>query len=73
MIPLRDYNPSSSRPVVTVLLILACAAVFLYMTYGLGSQAAQERFILTYGATPAALSAPGGLVAAASTLVTSLF
>ena len=73
MIPLRDYNPSSSRPVVTILLILACTAVFLYTTYGLSSAAAGERFVLTYGATPAVLVAPGGLVTAAPTLVTSLF
>src|SRR2546428_343923 len=56
MIPLRDYNPSSSRPVITILLILACTAVFLYMSYGLGSEAARERFVGTYGATPAALT-----------------
>src|SRR2546426_767146 len=61
MIPLRDYNPSSSRPVITILLILACTAVFLYMSYGLGSEAARERFVRTYGATPAALTAPGVL------------
>src|SRR2546428_8239210 len=73
MIPLRDYNPSSSRPVITILLILACTAVFLYMSYGLGSEAARERFVGTYGATPAALTAPGGLVTRAPTLVTSLF
>lgn len=72
MIPLRDYNPSSSRPVVTVLVILACVATFLYMTFGLDSQAAQDRFVLTYGATPAVLATSGGLVAA-PTLVTSLF
>jgi len=73
MIPLRDYNPSSSRPVITILLILTCTAVFLYMSYGLGSEAARERFVGTYGATPAALTAPGGLVTRAPTLVTSLF
>jgi membrane associated rhomboid family serine protease len=73
MIPLRDYNPASSRPVVTVLVILACVAVFLYMTFGLDSQAAQGRFVLTYGVTPAVLATSAGLVAAAPTLVTSLF
>src|SRR2546428_4954282 len=62
MIPLRDYNPSSSRPVVTILFILACTAVFLYTTYGLSSAAAGERFVLTYGAAPAVLPAPGGPV-----------
>lgn len=73
MIPLRDDNPSSSRPVVTVLLILICTAVFLAVFYGLGSDAAIERVFRTYGATPAALMAPGNLPAKAPTLVTSLF
>ena len=73
MIPLRDDNPSSSRPVVTVLLILTCIVVFLYVSYGLGSEAATERVFSTYGATPAALMAPPNLLAKAPTLVTSLF
>src|SRR5207247_9043200 len=73
MIPLRDDNPSSSRPVVTVLLILVCTAVFLAVFYGLGSDAAIEQVIRTYGATPAALMAPGNLQTKAPTLVTSLF
>src|SRR2546428_2818815 len=73
MIPLRDDNPSSSRPVVTVLLILICIVVFLYVSYRLGSEAATERVFSTYGATPAALMAAGNLLAKAPTLVTSLF
>src|SRR2546428_2736966 len=73
MIPLRDDTPSSSRPVVTVLLILICIVVFLYVSYGLGSEAATERVFSTYGATPAALMAAGNLLAKAPTLVTSLF
>src|SRR5947208_6147250 len=73
MIPLRDDNPSSSRPIVTVLLILVCTAVFLAVFYGLGSDAAIEQVIRTYGATPAALMAPGNLQTKAPTLVTSLF
>src|SRR2546428_5808593 len=73
MIPLRDDNPPSSRPIVTVLLILICIVVFLYVSYGLGSEAATERVFSTYGATPAALMAAGNLLAKAPTLVTSLF
>src|SRR5438034_3059979 len=73
MIPLRDDNPSSSRPIVTVLLILVCTAVFLAVFYGLGSDAAIEQVIRTYGATPAALMAPGNLQTKAPTLVTSMF
>src|SRR5437867_12935965 len=66
-------NPSSSRPVVTVLLILVCTAVFLAVFYGLGSDAAIEQVIRTYGATPAALMAPGNLQTKAPTLMTALF
>src|SRR3989442_7684057 len=73
MIPLRDDNPPSSRPIVTVLLILICIVVFLYVSYRLGSEAATERVFSTYGATPAALMAPPNLLAKAPTLVTSLF
>ncbi len=73
MIPLRDDNPSSTPPVVTVLLILACTAVFLYMFYGVGSEAALEGFIVTYGAVPAELLAPGRLPVEAPTLVTAMF
>lgn len=73
MIPLRDDNPSSSRPAITVLLILLCTAVFLAVFYGLGSDVAIERVLRTYGATPAALMAPGNLLTKAPTLVTSLF
>src|SRR5205809_6611631 len=73
MIPLRDDNPSSSRPIVTVLLILVCTAVFLAVFYGLGSDAAIEQVIRTYGANPAAFMAPGNLQTKAPTLVPSLF
>ncbi|OLC31011.1 MAG: hypothetical protein AUH31_03580 [Armatimonadetes bacterium 13_1_40CM_64_14] len=73
MIPLRDNLPSSSPPVITVLLILACTAVFLQVFYGLASDAAVQRVLMHYGATPSRLLAPGGLAEAAPTLVTSLF
>lgn len=73
MIPLRDDNPSSSAPVVTVLLILACLAIFVYVSYGLGSEAAAALVLQTYGFIPAELSAPGGLAVEAPALVTSMF
>lgn len=73
MIPLRDDNPSSSTPVVTVLLILACLGIFLYVFYGLGSEAATNRVLQTYGFIPAELTAPGGLAVEAPTLMTSMF
>jgi len=74
MIPLRDDNPSSSRPMVTYLIILANVLVFLYML-GLGSDAAIERFVLTYGAIPARISGgvSAGALAAFPTLLTSMF
>ena len=73
MIPLRDNLPSSTRPVVTILLILACTAVFVHVFYGLPSDAAAQRVIMSYGAIPAHLLAPGGLAEGAPTVVTSLF
>ncbi len=50
MIPLRDTNPSSSFPLVTVSIIVVNTLVFLYET-GLGR--ALDRFILVYGFVPA--------------------
>jgi membrane associated rhomboid family serine protease len=74
MIPLRDDNPSSSAPLVTYLLILLNVAVFLYMV-SLGSPAAVERFVVTWGAIPAEITgrAGGGPAAEYPTLVTSMF
>lgn len=71
MIPLRDDNPSASRPVVTYLIILICTAVFLYML-SLGSDSRINDFILTYGATPSSILSAGGS-ARYPTLVTSMF
>ncbi len=73
MIPLRDNLPSSTHPVITVLLILACTVVFVYVFYGLTSDAAVQRVLMSYGAIPSHLLAPGGLAKAAPTLVTSVF
>ncbi len=73
MIPLRDDNPSSTRPVVNYLLILACTAVFLHML-SLGSSARIGQFVFAYGAIPAHLFGGGGApVTGYATLVTSLF
>ena len=74
MIPLRDDTPSSSRPVMTSLIIIACTLVFLYML-SLGSEARVERFILAYGATPAVIAghAAPGAGPTYATLVTSMF
>ena len=53
MLPLRDENPSRTFPAVTVLLIGANIAVFLY-EFSL-SPRGLDTFILSFGATPAAV------------------
>lgn len=70
MIPLRDSTRSLSPPLVVYLIIATCVAVFLY-AQSLGEIAA-ERFYLTYGAIPAAVTA-GAWPAAGVGLVTSMF
>jgi membrane associated rhomboid family serine protease len=74
MIPLRDDNPSSSRPLVTYLIITINALVFLYMLT-LGSQAAIERFVFAYGAIPGEITGRvgGEPVQEYPTLITSMF
>jgi membrane associated rhomboid family serine protease len=76
MIPLRDANPSSSFPFVTVMLILVNVVVFLYET-GLGERAL-NRFILTYGFVPAvyfhlAYTEPWNFFARFFPMVSSMF
>jgi membrane associated rhomboid family serine protease len=53
VIPLRDANPTSRTPIVTLGIIAACVLVFLYQLT-LGS-AALERFIVQWGVVPAEL------------------
>ncbi|HLB25641.1 MAG TPA: rhomboid family intramembrane serine protease [Nitrospirota bacterium] len=53
MIPLKDDNPSGTAPFVTVAIILANAAVYLYMLM-LGPRGT-EKFVLSYAAIPARL------------------
>lgn len=74
MIPLRDDNPSSSRPIVTYLLILANVLAFLYMV-SLGSEAAIERFVVAYGAIPGEITGRtgGSPISEYPTLLTSMF
>jgi membrane associated rhomboid family serine protease len=74
VIPLRDDNPSSSSPLVTWLFIAVNVLVFLY-TLTLGSEAALERFYLSFGAIPAEIMGRGGAAPAAeySTLISSMF
>ena len=50
MIPLRDSNPSTTVPIVTILLIAINSIVWLYeVSLGAGA----DRFVIEYGLTPA--------------------
>lgn len=74
MIPLRDDIPSSTRPVVMMLLIAACVYVFL-LTSSLPAPA-QEQTVLAYGVIPAAYTgemASPGSVPLPARLVTNVF
>jgi membrane associated rhomboid family serine protease len=71
MIPLRDSIRSRSTPVVTLALIAACVAVFLYMQ-GVGSPAEVMALYESYGAVPRAITA-GPWPQAGIGLLTSMF
>ena len=53
ILPLHDDNPTRTRPVVTIALIVACILVFIWELSG-GSEGAQ-RIIYSLGAIPAVL------------------
>jgi membrane associated rhomboid family serine protease len=59
MIPLRDENPTTLTPIVTVTLIVLNCLAYLYQ---LSLGPAVERFILSYAAVPAELFRPGTVV-----------
>jgi membrane associated rhomboid family serine protease len=75
MIPIRDDNPTERTPVVTVGLIVACIAVFLWQA----GQPVPERTILALGFVPATLFGDArvapeiALVSPTATLFTSMF
>jgi membrane associated rhomboid family serine protease len=76
MIPLRDDNPSSIAPVVTIGLIVACVLAFLWeLSFG----ASGQRVIYALGVVPASLLGRGDLPAELAwvppwaTVVTSMF
>ncbi|HET7494594.1 MAG TPA: rhomboid family intramembrane serine protease [Candidatus Limnocylindrales bacterium] len=79
MIPLRDANPTSRTPVVTLSLIAACVAVFAYQLSltANGGEDALGRFVARWGIVPVelvrALSAGQVVSQEALTLVTSQF
>ena len=76
MIPLRDDNPHSSMPVITVGLIVLCSLIFLWQL-SLGAQG--ESVIRALGVTPARLfgklttSSEFMSVPVALTVITSMF
>lgn len=77
MIPLRDDNPSSSTPLVTISLVAACVLVFLWQA-SLGPQRG-EQIVYALGVIPAVLlgqrELPPDLVLVPPTLttITSMF
>jgi len=74
MFPLRDSVPSSRPPVVNVVLIVACAAAFLF-ELSLGPYL--ERFVRVYGFVPAQffhlLAVRGGVTLGLKTVLFSMF
>lgn len=73
MFPLKDDNPTSRLPIITLLLVIANSFVFLY-----GNVMQGEEFILRYAAIPANIMTLGGLLEqnslkALSTIFTSQF
>ena len=75
MIPLRDENPTTLTPVVTVALIALNCLVFLYQAM-LGPS--EEAFVLTFAAIPAELFGQGAMARDAAippwlTIFTSMF
>jgi len=53
MLPLHDDNPAVRPPLVTVTILVACVAVFLWQA--LLSEPAAQRFVYSLGAIPAVL------------------
>ncbi len=78
MIPLRDANPTRSRPVVTLAIVILCAIVFAIelTVQATGGDAALDAFYRAHGLVPAELWAAlgrGDLVGAGTAVVSSLF
>ncbi len=77
MIPLRDDNPTTITPVVTVGILVAATSVFFYQL-SLGPETGQ-RFVYQFGAIPAVLFGQESLprevmaVPASFSLITSMF
>jgi len=77
VIPLRDDNPSSIAPIVTIMLVVACVLVFLWeLSFGASGG---QRIIYALGVVPASLLGQGQLPAQLmlvppwATIFTSMF
>ncbi|MFZ5861263.1 MAG: rhomboid family intramembrane serine protease [Nitrospirota bacterium] len=72
MIPIRDENPTTITPIVTVTLITVNVAVFLYQL-SLGAQG--EGFVAMFGAVPAAMFGGDAFspIPPSATLLTAMF
>jgi membrane associated rhomboid family serine protease len=75
VIPLRDINPTERFGIVTLLLVIANSAVFLYaLTLG---RAGGELFVSSFALIPARLFSPAalndGALPVAATVLTSMF
>jgi membrane associated rhomboid family serine protease len=77
MIPLRDDNPSGSKPIVTITFIIICVLVFLW-EFSLGAEGGQ-RAVYALGVIPAVLLGAAQLppelavVPPTATIFTSMF
>jgi len=69
MIPIRDHNPSTRTPYVTLVLIAINIAVFLYGFVFLTTDQALSQFYYDYAMIPARVSGGENYVS----LVTSIF
>jgi membrane associated rhomboid family serine protease len=64
MIPLKDENPTTRTPFITVIIIVACIAVYFGPQQGLTDEAQALEFNLEYAAIPCELSTGESLSAA---------
>ena len=75
MIPLRDDNPTRSRPVVTIALIVLCSLVFIWQLSL--SPRGQQQAVYLFGFIPAVLfrnaELQGAWIPAEATILTSMF
>ena len=60
MIPLKDNIPTDRFPIVTLLIIVACAAVFLFLQGPtIGGEQVENKPVIEYGAIPYRITHPG--------------